>query len=42
MTLGECCTKVEDMIAELRPKWVGQENARLTRKQQAATDEDAR
>ena len=38
LTLGERYTEVEEMIAELRPKWLGDENARLTRKQQAATD----
>ena len=38
LTLGESYTEVEETIAELRPKWMGEENATLTRKQQAATD----
>ena len=38
LTLGESYTEVEETIAELRPKWLGEGNATLTRKQQAATD----
>jgi hypothetical protein len=38
LTLGETYTELEEPIADLRPQWFGQENLRLTRMQQAATD----
>ena len=38
LTLGDTCTELEGSIADLRPFWFGQENLRLTRSQQAATD----
>lgn len=38
VTMGETYTEVEGPIAELRPQWFGEENARLTRLQQSATD----
>lgn len=38
LTLGETYTELEEPIADLRPFWLGQENLRLTRAQQAATD----
>ncbi len=38
LTLGECYTEIEEPLADLRPFWFGQENLRLTRLQQAATD----
>lgn len=38
LTLGDAYTEVEEVYAHLRPRWMGEENARLTRLQQAATD----
>ncbi|KAI0506889.1 short chain dehydrogenase reductase [Xylaria bambusicola] len=38
LTLGETYTEIEEPLADLRPFWFGQENLRLTRLQQAATD----
>jgi NAD(P)-dependent dehydrogenase (short-subunit alcohol dehydrogenase family) len=38
LTLGDTYTELEGPIADLRPFWFGQENLRLTRAQQAATD----
>jgi hypothetical protein len=38
MTLGNKYTEVEEPTADLRPFWLGRENAKLTRAQQAATD----
>ncbi|KAI1206779.1 NAD(P)-binding protein [Annulohypoxylon truncatum] len=38
LTLGDAYTELESSIADLRPYWFGQENLRLTRAQQAATD----
>ena len=38
LTLGDTYTELEEPIADLRPFWFGQENLRLTRAQQAATD----
>ena len=38
LALGESYTEVEEIIAELRPKRFGEENAKLTRLQQADTD----
>ncbi|KFA56662.1 hypothetical protein S40293_11043 [Stachybotrys chartarum IBT 40293] len=38
LTLGDTYTEIEEALADLRPFWFGQDNARLTRKQQAATD----
>ncbi|KAI0893375.1 NAD(P)-binding protein [Annulohypoxylon nitens] len=38
LTLGDTYTELESSIADLRPYWFGQENLRLTRAQQAATD----
>ncbi|KAI1282766.1 short chain dehydrogenase reductase [Xylaria sp. FL0933] len=38
LTLGESYTEIEEPLADLRPFWFGQENLRLTRLQQAATD----
>lgn len=37
-TLGDGYTEVEEPYALLKPEWMGKENARLTRLQQAATD----
>jgi hypothetical protein len=38
LTLGETYTELEGPIANLKPKWLGERNAELTRMQQAATD----
>ena len=38
MTLGDQCTELEGSLAELRPVWLGKENDRLIKAQQAATD----
>lgn len=38
LTLGDKYTELEGPLADLRPSWFGEENARLTRMQQAATD----
>lgn len=38
LTLGDGYTEVEEVYSRLRPGWMGEENARLTRLQQAATD----
>ncbi|KAK1145137.1 hypothetical protein N8T08_004570 [Aspergillus melleus] len=38
LTLGDCYTELEQAISDLRPQWFGEENARLTRMQQVATD----
>ena len=38
LTLGESYTEIEEPIADLRRFWFGNENLRLTRQQQAATD----
>lgn len=38
LTLGDTYTELESSISDLRPYWFGQENLRLTRAQQAATD----
>ncbi|KAJ3580036.1 hypothetical protein NPX13_g528 [Xylaria arbuscula] len=38
LTLGDSYTEIEEPLADLRPFWFGQENLRLTRLQQAATD----
>ncbi|KAF3760409.1 NAD(P)-binding protein [Cryphonectria parasitica EP155] len=38
LTLGDTYTEVEEPTADLRPFWMGRENDRLTRLQQAATD----
>lgn len=38
LVLGEQYTELEARIAELRPQWLGEENARLTCAQQAVTD----
>lgn len=38
LTLGATCTELEEPLADLRPFWLGAENLRLTRMQQAATD----
>ncbi|KAI2601924.1 NAD(P)-binding protein [Hypoxylon sp. NC1633] len=38
LTLGDTYTELEGSISDLRPYWFGQENLRLTRAQQAATD----
>jgi NAD(P)-dependent dehydrogenase (short-subunit alcohol dehydrogenase family) len=37
-TLGDTYTELEEPVADLRPWWLGRENERLTRLQQAATD----
>ena len=38
LTLGDRYTELEEPIASLRPQWFGEENTRLTREQQKATD----
>lgn len=38
LTWGEGYTEVEEVYARLRPQWMGEENARLTRLQQGVTD----
>ncbi|KAM7212309.1 hypothetical protein V8F06_012308 [Rhypophila decipiens] len=38
LTLGDQYTELEEEYARLRPAWFGDENSKLTRKQQAATD----
>lgn len=38
MTLGDTYTELEEPIADLRPFWFGNENTKITRRQQAATD----
>jgi hypothetical protein len=38
LTLGNSYTELEEPTADLRPFWFGKENARLTRRQQTATD----
>jgi hypothetical protein len=38
LTLGDTYTELEEAISDLRPYWLGHENLRLTRLQQAATD----
>ncbi|KAH8807829.1 short chain dehydrogenase reductase [Xylogone sp. PMI_703] len=38
LTLGDRYTELEEPIASLRRQWFGEENTRLTRLQQAATD----
>jgi hypothetical protein len=38
LTLGDTYTELEEKLADLRPQWFGEENAVMTRKQQAATD----
>lgn len=38
LTLGDTYTELEEPIANLRPQWFGQENTRLTKMQQTATD----
>ncbi|PLN86872.1 short chain dehydrogenase reductase [Aspergillus taichungensis] len=38
LTLGDRYTELEEPIASLRPRWFGEENTRLTRLQQSATD----
>ncbi|KAF2492609.1 NAD(P)-binding protein, partial [Lophium mytilinum] len=37
-TLGDSYTELEEPLADLRPQWMGEENTRLTRMQQFATD----
>ena len=38
LTLGDSYTELEEPIADLSPFWMGRENLRLTREQQAVTD----
>lgn len=38
LTLGDNYTELEEPIASLRPQWLGEKNAYLTRAQQSATD----
>lgn len=38
LTLGDRYTEIEGPVASLREQWFGEENTRLTRMQQAATD----
>lgn len=38
LTLGDSYTELEEKLADLRPQWFGEENAALTRNQQAVTD----
>ena len=38
LTMGTTYTEIEEPTADLRPFWFGWDNARLTRRQQAATD----
>ncbi len=38
LTLGEGYTELEEEYSRFRPRWMGEENMRLTRLQQAATD----
>ena len=38
LVLGDQYTEVEEKYADLRSTWLGEENARLFRTQQAATD----
>lgn len=38
LTLGDRYTELEEPIADLRERWFGEENTRLTRAQQMATD----
>lgn len=38
VTLGDKYTEIEEKYADLRGLWLGEENARLFRSQQAATD----
>ncbi|TKX26516.1 short-chain dehydrogenase-like protein 2 [Elsinoe australis] len=38
LTLGDTWTEVEGPLADLKPKWLGEENSKLTRAQQALTD----
>lgn len=38
LTLGDRYTELEEPIASLRCRWFGEENTRLTRLQQTATD----
>lgn len=38
LTLGNSYTELEEPIANLRPQWFGEENTKLTRLQQTATD----
>lgn len=38
LTLGDSYTEIEGPVASLRERWFGEENTRLTRMQQAATD----
>lgn len=38
MTLGDCYTELEGPLRELRPVWLGKENDKLIKAQQAETD----
>lgn len=38
LTLGDSYTELEEPLAKLRPQWFGEDNTRLTRMQQTATD----
>ena len=38
LTLGDTYTELEEPTADLRPFWFGNKNAKMTRRQQAATD----
>lgn len=38
MTLGDKYTEAEEPLADLKERWLGEENVRLTRLQQTATD----
>ena len=38
LTLGDRYTEIEETMADLRGQWFGEENTKLTRMQQAATD----
>lgn len=38
LTLGNSYTELEEPTADLRTFWMGRENVRMTRRQQAATD----
>ena len=38
MTLGNSCTELEGTLADLRTVWLGKDNDRLIKAQQAVTD----
>lgn len=38
LTIGDQCTEIEEPLADLRRFWLGEDNLRLTRLQQASTD----